>query len=191
LAIIILLLHLITAAAIYAVVAIIINLMGSGSEQIKLYIIISGVSLHILMFILISIIADNAKFILALDDSKKAFKAFLGAIRFCFKKFFSLFPLYIVITLLFVLVVYLYSQVSSLISHSTIATLLILFIIQQIFIWSRIAFRYWFLASHYQYYKTRHVTGIPIEEQKAQELEKTKQEIKVELPGENEEPLME
>lgn len=172
------------AVGIYAVTGLILYLSGAENEKSYFYSFLAAGIIHAIIFLFISIVSDNAKFVLAFDNSRNALRSFITAIKFSTRKFFSLFPLYFIILLILGIIVYLYLLISGVIPNNTFLGILILFLLQQIFIWLRLAVKFWMLASHYQYYKPKHVTGVPIEEQKAQELQKIKEEIKVENPYE-------
>lgn len=113
-----------------------------------IFLIWAGV--HLLFFLLISIISDYAKIILVKEDSKKVLRTLLIALKFTLKKIYLTYPLYILLLVIPILLTFAYFWIDSILGMNTILTVILTGLIQQMFIWARMFSKVWILGSEYE-----------------------------------------
>ncbi|MFA7418239.1 MAG: hypothetical protein WCZ90_01035 [Melioribacteraceae bacterium] len=128
------------------------DLIASSTEPKIFYTYLIWTIVHLLFFWLVSIIADYAKVILVKEDSKKVWSALWNGLKFSMKRLHITFPLYFIISLTTFLLAALYWVVESEIAMTNAATILLVALIQQVFVWLRFFSKSWILTSEYEYY---------------------------------------
>ncbi|MBI5729700.1 MAG: hypothetical protein HY963_01045 [Ignavibacteriales bacterium] len=107
-------------------------------------------TIHLLLFIFVSIVSDYAKIILVKEDSKKVWSALKSGLIFTFKKFFVVYPLYVLLLIVPVALVIIYFGFDTVIGMNSMFTVLVMAVIQQLFIWARWFSKVWILGSQFE-----------------------------------------
>jgi hypothetical protein len=129
------------------------NYQTTQNEASLFFIFLSGISIFTLIFILILIIGDYTKIILFHNDSRKVVRTFGKSIRLVFSHLFGTYTLYLLILSVFIILFIFYFLVDNVIVMSSALTILVMFLLQQAFIWLRVLIKIWFLSSENFYYK--------------------------------------
>jgi hypothetical protein len=137
-------LHLILAIIIYLILSLIV--VGSydsvASEKVLFYTFVIFLSLHVIISI----------YLIVITDSKKVLKSFWAAVKFITLRFPLTYGLYLMLLVIPLIVLYLYMIVSKTIGMTSGITILVMFILQQLFIWLRISLRIWTFAGQFDFY---------------------------------------
>jgi hypothetical protein len=146
--------HALVILIIYLPLSLIIVTLGKNAESEKalIYAAIAGGGLYILIFIYLLIVAHYTRFMIITEDSTKVLKKIWASVKFVSRKFFSTYPLYLLLLAGLVLLILVYKFLSGVIGMTTGFTIFIMFLIQQAFIWSRIWFKIWIYGSQLEYY---------------------------------------
>ena len=127
------------------------------------YMIKNGVV--ILVLGLVTLCFDYAKIRMVVDDRISALFAFWAGVKFVFEHFLSTTGLYIFLSLIGILFVVLYALVEGAIIQTGYWTIVIVFLIQQIYIFARLCLKATFYASQTQLYQAtaalEHQTDTP------------------------------
>jgi hypothetical protein len=113
---------------------------------------IGGFTFHLLIFLLISMIGDYAKFYLVLNDSFNIFKGFWKGVRYVFSRFLKTYFLYLFLLFIPAVVMYVYWYYEKDMRMATGIGILIVFAMQQAFIFLRVFLRVWVLSSQFKMY---------------------------------------
>ncbi len=177
LAVYLLIFQAIIAIIIYLPLTFIVNFASKSveSEAGLVYIVLTGVLIHLILFILFLIVGDYTKISLYLDDSRKVFIHIFKSIRFVFRHLFSTYVLYIFLLIIPVLLFAVYFWLDSIIGMVSAFTILIMFLIQQIFVWTRTLVKIWILGSELHLYEVF----------KEADAQKSKVKLNVNESGEN------
>jgi len=127
---------------------------NADSEKALFYAAIFGGGLHILIFIYLLIVAHYTRFMIITEDTTKVLKKIWASLKFVSRKFFSTYPLYLLLLVNLVLLVLVFKFLSGVIGMTTGFTIFFMFLLQQMFIWSRIWLKIWFYGSQLEYYIT-------------------------------------
>lgn len=151
---IVLFFQIIFALIVYIPMGIILDGVGQGdyTELNYYYIVIISFVIHMLIFLLISMIGDYAKFHLVLKDRFNIFKGFWKGVRYVFKNFLKTYFLYLFLLFIPAVIMYVYLYFSKDIKMATGIGILIVFAMQQGFIFLRSFLRVWILASEFNLY---------------------------------------
>ncbi len=128
---------------------------GTGSEKTVFYIAFSGLCLWLLVMFYFLIIADYARYSIVRNDSRNVFITIFRSLKFVSKKFPFTYGLYLMLLVAPVALIYLYALVSNVIGMKSGITILVMFIIQQLFIWAKVYTRVWKFASQFDYFLGR------------------------------------
>lgn len=155
-------LHIFFAVLIYSGMGFIIEsqLATVKSEVTIFYIVAAAVILHLIIASLIIIISDYAKIIMVSNDSKKSIRSFIKASVFSLKHLISVYSLYLLLLALPFLAIILYFVFESRFGMVSPEKIIVVFIIQQIFIWLRVFIKVWVLASQYLYFNNYFIPDI-------------------------------
>ncbi len=127
------------------------------SEITLYYIAIGGFVFHLLIFLIISMIGDYAKFYLVLNNSFNVFKGFWNGVKYVFGNFFKTYLLYLILLFLPAVIMYGYLYLERDIKMAMGVGILIAFALQQAFILMRVFLRTWVLASQYKIYNDDYI----------------------------------
>jgi len=128
------------------------NASKNSAEPALFTILMIWLAIHIIFFIFLSIVSDYAKIILVKEDSKKVWRALWGSFKFTLKKLYLTYPLYIILSIVPAVLFILYFWLDSAIGMHSGLTILLMFLIQQIFIWVRLFAKVWILGSQYEFF---------------------------------------
>jgi hypothetical protein len=123
------------------------------SESTQFYIGLAGFLVHLFLFSILLMVSYYTKIRIVAEDSKKVFKYIFKSVRFVFSHFLSVFPLIILLVVSLAILICLFFFLNHIIGTSTGLTILIMFIIQQGFIFSRVFIRIWAYSSQYNLYR--------------------------------------
>lgn len=131
------------------------QLSDSVKSELTLYnIAIGGFIFHGLLFLLISMTGDYGKFYLVLNNSFNVFKAFGQGVKYVFRHFIKTYLLYLFLLFLPAVIMYLYLYLERDIKMATGLGILMVFLMQQAFIFLRNFLRAWILGSQYMLYES-------------------------------------
>lgn len=149
-----LVLHFLLALIIYIPFGIIVSagFEHSFTEKTIFYIFMAFAGIHLLLGVYFLVITDYARFILVTRDSRKALKSLWQSAKFVSNKFLGTYFLFILLMVIPFIFFYLYFFMTDRVEFTTGIMILTLFIIQQIFIWMRSAFRIWTFSSQLNYF---------------------------------------
>ncbi len=134
------------------------NVMESSAEPTIFIVLVIWIIFHLLFFIFISIISDYAKIILIKEDSNKVWKAVYSSLKLSLRKIHLVFPLYILLLIIPAVVTLIYFIIDTLVGKQNNLTVLIMFLIQQVFIWTRLFSKVWLLAGEYEFFNSQLIT---------------------------------
>jgi hypothetical protein len=139
---------------VYIPLGIIFDSLGEklANELSYYYWAIGGFTFHLLIFLLISMIGDYAKFYLVLNDSFNIFKGFWKGVRYVFSRFLKTYFLYLFLLFIPAVVMYVYWYYEKDMKMATGIGILIVFAMQQAFIFLRVFLRVWVLSSQFKMY---------------------------------------
>lgn len=155
LSLIIIFVQIIFALLVYVPMVMILDSIGQGAEYTELsyyYVVIGAFVLHLLIFLFISMIGDYAKFYLVLNDSFNIFKGFWKGVRYVFKNFLKTYFLYLFLLFIPAVIMYIYLYLEKDIKMATGVGILIVFAMQQAFVFLRNFLRVWILSSEFKMY---------------------------------------
>jgi hypothetical protein len=115
---------------------------------------LGGGALFILFWLFWSAVSDYAKFYLLLNNSFNVFAAFSRAFIFAIKHFFKVYILRLLLFLTPLPIWYIYWKISGSMAGATLAGLIALFVVRQIFIIVRIWFRVWTFSSQFKMFSS-------------------------------------
>ena len=147
-------LHGLVILIIYLPLSLIMVTLGKNAESEKalFYAAIFGGGLYIIIFIYLLIVAHYTRFMIITEDSTKVWKTIWASVKFVSCKFFSTYPLYLLLLVNLILLVLVFKFLSGVIGMTTGFTIFIMFLLQQLFIWCRIWLKIWFYGSQLEYY---------------------------------------
>ncbi len=108
------------------------------TESTYFYIVLTGVIIHLFLITILIIVSDYAKIMMVNDESFRPFKTLLRSFPFVFRHFFSVYGLNILFILTGVLLFIIYFFLDDKIGMTSGFTIFLMFLIQQIFIISRL-----------------------------------------------------
>lgn len=126
-----------------------------GSEKSIFYIVFIGLCFWLLVMIYFVMIADYARFYLVKYDSSKVLRSLWESVKFVSRNIIFTYGLYLFLLVVPVVLIYIFSLLSNIIGMSSGLTIFVMFILQQIFIWSRVYTRVWTFASQMDYYYSK------------------------------------
>ncbi len=115
--------------------------------------IIAGILIifHGILSVTLQMASDYSKYYLVFEN-KNIFRAILSGFGFVSRNYYKTFSIFIVNQIVPVFAFYIYFNLSRDITTQTIVGIVIMFIIQQIYIFCRIIFKTWRYASEYEYF---------------------------------------
>jgi hypothetical protein len=125
---------------------------NADSEKALFYAVITGAGLHTLIFIYLMIVAHYTRFMIITEDTTKVLKKIWASVKFVSRRFFLAYPLYLLLLANLVLLIFVYKFLSGVVGMTSGFTIFIMFLLQQVFIWSRIWLKIWFYGSQLEYY---------------------------------------
>lgn len=162
LSIIILILQIIFITIIFGSTQYVIDqLYYSAKSEVTLFTAAAvGIVVGVIFILFFLIISDYTKILIVKNNSKKVFRSFWNGIKFSVIHLFSTYTLYILLMIVPIVVTGLYFFADSEIGMISSKRILVMFIIQQLFIWFRIFSKIWFLSSEYNFHSVYFVPDI-------------------------------
>ncbi len=152
------------------------------SELTVYFIGIAAAVIYLFIFLIFSMVSDYGKFYLELNDSHNIFKAFWDGIKYVFKHFIKTLSLYLILLFLPAVIMYVYLYFEKDYKMATSVGILIVFLMQQAFIFLRVFLRTWILSSELKIYDDDYLKLNEVEEvvqsiveQKVKEIENKKE----------------
>jgi hypothetical protein len=160
------LLQIIIAVIIYSSFRIVFfGLVESVKNEVDIITIVSiAIVIHLMFALLLMIISDYAKILIVQNKSTKVLRSYGEAIKFTFKHFMGTYLLYLLLLSTPILLTLSYFAFEIKVGMVSPTTIIFMFIIQQIIIWSRIFIRVWFFASQYFYYSNISLPDVEVVE---------------------------
>lgn len=142
---------------------------NATSEVTEFWVRVVALIVFVLPLILIMMIADYAKISVVLNDERKMFKSTWKATRFVFRRFSKTFSLELLLVLVpgVLFAIYLWLDLS--IGMTTSLTIIVMFILQQLFVASRAWTKVFFYAAEMTLYQGLRPVGVPATESAAQQ----------------------
>jgi len=123
-----------------------------ASESTLVYLGLMGGIIHIFLLMILLMVSFYTKIRIVNEDTKQVFRSIFRSFGFVFKHFFSTFILLIMLLLNLIILLLVFWFFNKVIGTSTGITILIMFIIQQLFIFTRVFFRVMGYSSQYSLY---------------------------------------
>ena len=151
-----LLIHVLTAIIIYLPFAIIVGgeMNATATEKWIFQVFMIFFVIHIILGIFLIIVTDYARFRMVIEDTPKVLKSIWLSVRFVIRKFIFTYGLYLMLLILPVALFYITMVLSGVIMATSGWMLLLVFVLQQLFIWLRMGFRIWTFSSQLEYFKS-------------------------------------
>jgi len=92
------------------------------------------------------------KLALVLNNSGKVIRLFWMALKFVAVKFFGAYTLALLLLVSLLILLWVYTKTGDSIEMTSGVIILIVFLVQQIYVWLRVAGKVWFLSSQFEYY---------------------------------------
>ena len=147
----IILLNILIALIIYLPLVFIVKAVGKSadSESTLFFIVLTGVLIHLILFIILQIVSFYTKIYIVTHDTRKVFISVFRSIGFVFKHFIRTFSLFIMLIITSIILILIFYILKRIIGTGPGSAILIMFFIQQAFIFSRVFIRNWFYGSQY------------------------------------------
>lgn len=109
--------------------------------------------LFVILFTVFNMMLDYAKLRLVFSDSATAWRSLLYGIQFAFKRFFKAWGLYLLNMTGFIIFTLVYMEIEHALPGDSLFFIIIVFILQQLYIWGRMFLRMNFFASQNELYR--------------------------------------
>lgn len=116
------------------------------SEQAFVIPAIIGAGIFLFLFSFLSMSNDYAKVKIVAENSRSALRMFFSGLKFSFRHFFSAYIFYVLLAMILLVGGFTYWKLSGVVGTSSMFTIILLFIIQQILVFIRTSIRIWHLA---------------------------------------------
>ena len=123
------------------------------SEASMFYIGAAGVLIHLILFIFILTVTDYAKVMMVENAGYKPFKTLFRGMGFVFRHFLSSYFLYLSLLIVPIVLFIVYFSIEGAVGMTSGFKIFIIFIIQQVLIWSRVFIKVWILGSELVLYR--------------------------------------
>jgi hypothetical protein len=154
-------LYMLITQAIIAVITFIIlaqilsSVYNSAPNEISIfYTFVAGVVIYLVIFIFLLIVTDYAKVMLVENEEYRPFRTILRSFSFSFKHFLSTYFLYLLLLVVPILLFVIYFRLEPAIGMTSGFNIFIIFIIQQLLVWSRVFIKIWILGSELNLYRS-------------------------------------
>ena len=156
LSVIVIILNMIITLIVYIPLGMVISHFAETveSEASLFYIGVGGVMIYLVLLILSLIISDYTKIKLVTENTTKVFSTFWQSIQFTFRHLFGTYTLYVLLAIVPILFFVFYYFIESTIGMTSGVTIVVMFVIQQFFIWVRVISKIWFYSSQLLYHNS-------------------------------------
>jgi len=148
--------HLLVALIIYIPFAVIISgdLSTTATEKWFFQVFLVFFCIHMILAIFLIIVTDYTRFRIVEEDTNRVLKSLWMSVRYVTGKFFFTYGLYLMLLVLPIVLFYVLFLLSKTVTATNGLMILVVFVLQQIFIWMRMALRVWTFSSQFEYYRT-------------------------------------
>ena len=147
--------HLVMAIIIYAPFAIMFKsrLDSAFNEKEMFFLFLPFLIVHFLVLIYLFTINNYSKIIIVENDSRKVLGSLWEAVKFVSGKFFGTYTLTLLLSLVPVVLLVIYWNLSGVMQPDSAGMIFIVFIIQQFYLWLRSAMKIWLMAGQVEYHR--------------------------------------
>ncbi len=147
--------HLIIASIIYTPFAILVmnSFEHAATEKSVFFLFLPFGIFHLIVMLYLFTINNYAKFALVHNNSRKVLRSLWSAVKFVSGKFFGAYTLTLLLLIVPIVLLIGYMKLSGSLQMTSGMMILVVFILQQIYVWLRVANKVWFLAGQFEYYK--------------------------------------
>ena len=125
---------------------------GTFNEKEIFFKLLPFLIVHLIVAIYLFTIVNYAKIIIVSKDTRKVLRSLWEAVTFVTRRFAGAYSLTLLLSVIPLLLIYLYFKVFGFSSPESGWAVFGAFIVQQVFLWLRAAMRIWFLAGQTEYY---------------------------------------
>jgi hypothetical protein len=146
--------HLIIAAMIYVPFAILIksSINQGATEKDMFFTFLPFGIFHLIVMLYLFTINNYAKFALVHNNSRKVLRSLWSAVKFVTWRFFGVYTLTLLLLIVPALLFYSFMKIGGSMDMTSGLMILMVFIVQQIYVWLRVACKVWFLGGQFEYY---------------------------------------
>ena len=146
--------HLIIAAIIYIPFAILVkgSFEHAATEKSAFFLFLPFGIFHLIVTIYLFTINNYAKFALVHNNSRKVLRLLWLATKFVTVKFFNAYTLTLLLFIVPLIFLFGYMKISGTLEMNSGLMILVVFLVQQIYVWLRMANKVWFLSGQFEYY---------------------------------------
>ena len=149
-----LIIHLIIMAIIYLpfTFLVISSFEGAATEKSTFFLFLPFGIFHLIVMLYLFTINNYAKFALVHNNSQKVLSSLWTAAKFVTLKFFNTYNLALLLLIVPIIFLLGYMKISGVLEMNSGLMILIVFLVQQIYVWLRMAGKVWFLSGQFEYY---------------------------------------
>jgi len=149
--------HLIVASIIYVPFYLILKqkLEGAFNEKEIFFLLLPFLIVHFLVLIYLFTINNYTRIIIVGNDSRKVWGSLWSATVFVSKRFFGAYSLTVLLSLIPVVLLWIYWNLSDAMQPDSAGLIFIVFVVQQMYLWLRSAMKIWLMAGQVEYYGMR------------------------------------
>ncbi len=146
--------HLFIAAIIYIPFAILVknSFEHAATEKSTFFLFLPFGIFHLIVMIYLFTINNYAKFAIVHNNSRKIVRLLWSATKFVTAKIFNTYTLALLLLIVPLLFLFAYIKFSGSFEMNSTFTIIVVFIVQQIYVWLRMANKIWFLSGQFEYY---------------------------------------
>ncbi len=140
--------HLIIMAIIYLpfTILVISSFEGAATEKSAFFLFLPFGVFHLIVMLYLFTINNYAKFALVHNNSQKVLRSLWMAAKFVTRKFFNTYSLALLLLIVPIIFLFVYMKISGILEMNSGLMILIVFLVQQIYVWLRMANKVWFLS---------------------------------------------
>ena len=146
--------HLIIAAMIYVPFSILVSISTeqAATEKDIFFLFLPFGIFHLIVMLYLFTINNYAKFALAHNNSRKVLRSLWSAVKFVTWRFFGAYTLTLLLLIVPAFLFYSFMKIGGSMDMTSGLMILMVFIVQQIYVWLRVACKVWFLGGQFEYY---------------------------------------
>ena len=155
LAIYMIIIQAIVAVILFLILALILSSVykSAPDESYIFYTALVGIIIYLLIFTFLLVVTDYAKVMMVENDEYRPFRTIIRSFAFSLKHFLSTYFLYLLLLVVPIMLFFVYFKIESAIGMASGLTILLVFIIQQLLVWTRIFTKIWILGSELTLYR--------------------------------------
>ncbi len=146
--------HLFIAAIIYIPFAILVkgSFEHAATEKSTFFLFLPFGIFHLIVMIYLFTINNYAKFALVHNNSRKVLRLLWTAAKFVTRNLFNTYSLALLLLIAPIIFLFGYMKISGVLEMNSGLMILVVFLVQQIYVWLRMAGKIWFLSGQFEYY---------------------------------------